>query len=56
MSAYQFINIPWIYKDYSVQWSFADGIVALQPGLLQKNKNLPLESFLKEVIFFLENN
>ena len=49
MSAYQFINIPWIYKDYSVQWSFADGIVALQPGLFPEIKNVfvPMDSLDK---------
>ena len=40
MPAYQFINIPWIYKDYSIQWSFVDGIVALQPGLFPDIKNV----------------
>ena len=40
MNAYQFINIPWIYKDYSVQWSFVNGIVALQPGLFSDIKNV----------------
>ena len=51
MDAKQFINIPWIYnndsvKGQSVQWSFMDGIVATQPGLFPKIKNVfvPMKS------------
>ena len=46
MNAYQFINIPWIHKEHSVQWSFMDGIVATQPGLFPDIKNVfvPMDS------------
>lgn len=49
MAARQFINIPWIYKGQSVQWSFSDGIVATQPGLYPEIKNVfvPMNSLTK---------
>ena len=40
MDTYQFINIPWIYNDLSIQWAFDDGIVATQPGLYHIVKNV----------------
>ena len=49
MKAYQFINILWIHKEHSVQWSFMDGIVAIQPGLFPDIKNVfvPMDSLDK---------
>ena len=57
MNAYQFINIPWIHKDQSVQWSFMDGIVATQPGLFPDIKNVfvPMDS-LQRVCERFNNN
>ena len=57
MDAKQFINIPWIYNGQSVQWSFADGIVATQPGLFPDIKNVfvPMNS-LNRVCERFNNN
>lgn len=44
MDAKQFINIPWIYNGQSVQWAFAEGIVATQPGLFPDIKNVFVSS------------
>ena len=45
MNAYQFINIPWFYRNQSIQWAFRDGIVATQPGLFPTIENVfvPME-------------
>ena len=57
MDAYQFINIPWLYKNQSIQWAFKDGIVATQPGLFPKINNVfvPMEDLDKECERFNNN-
>ena len=40
MNAFQFINIPWFYKNMSVQWDLQPGIVASKSGLYPDIKNV----------------
>ena len=40
MEAFRFLNIPWFYKNWTIQWQLEPGVVAMKPGLYPEISNI----------------
>ena len=40
LEAFRFLNIPWFYKNWTIQWRLEPGIVAMKPGLYPNINNI----------------
>ena len=40
MEAFRFLNIPWFYKNWTIQWQMEPGVIAMVPGLYPEISNI----------------
>lgn len=40
LEAFKFLNVPWFYKNWTLQWDLQEGVVAMKPGFYPLIENI----------------